>query len=1017
MRIYLASGYDDRAAQRPRQPLSRIPCPMRFARSLLVVVLLSGACAVAQRMTRDVSLDGAWQTGVGRQYTATTTVPGMAQDAAKMSPGVLWYKRTVQLPPGDWSRATLTLKGARFHPEVYVDGSSMGAQEGGMAPTVFALNSPAVAPGKTITLEIALRSQKDMEQSDASTVPGADLWRNDVSSGLWDDVELHLSGKARLSHATPFTDFAHRTLAVHWKAEGIDSGTVVRAEVVDLQGAVLAHAEAPARGANGVVTMPLPATLQAWSPEHPVLERLRLTLLDGGHVEDVSESSWALKHFESRDKRFYLNGEPVEMLGGTVVWHRFVRMPGAAEVAWDTAWFDENITSRLKSYGANTLRWHLGLPPERLLDLCDREGLMVQLEWPFFHGIAASVPSMETQWAAWLDVAMRHPSVMIVHPWNEVGGPVSNGWEAINAVLPNYPPLVVAHRDTVHIHKYWWSLFENLGLYYDSVDQFDKTAMVDEFGGNYLDFNGDPGGYPSTRESFLRFLGRDATRGDRLELHAESNARVAEYWRRIGAPGILPFCILGSLQDGNSWFLGDLKHPLPMPVWDELAAAFSPVSVSLDVWDRNYTPGARIRVPLYLFNDSHDAAELRVEVRVVDTSSGAVLSRQALTQTLAPHEHAHQPVELSLPQSVGEFRFEAVLLNPPAGVKHPVVSAWNVRTVAPKLPSSLTQARIGIAPGETELRAFLKQNGITAVGWDDPQADVILGSLATWKVVSESSQRRQMLAAQMHRGASIVLLDIGPRDLGEGYRKTLGNLEGAPTVRDPYVVNAELFDGVHLAFHQVAEPESHIQPAAEDRDLWAGLPIPSTWIWNGLRGGLIAPAADMEVTGMSQQALLAQWKEHGADVTAIASGGSYYAYQFFGYYAFSTKPQDKTTQDSLRARVRLLAEDAPALKDAINPNGPIEEVDLGAAYRAAANSRAHSLVALSTCGKNLTRAEIVKLSFGTGEGSLVLSQALTAGRLVRGGGEAGLYGLRYDPAAEQFTLNMIAEALERPKTR
>jgi beta-galactosidase len=987
-----------------------------LARRLLAFFLMPSALMVAQQMPREVSLNGEWQTGIGRQYAGTTAVPGLAQDPSQMSPGVLWYKRMVVLPAGEWSRATLTLKGARFHPEVYVDGSSMGAQEGGMAPTVFALHSADVAPGRTITLEVALRSQKDMEQSDASTVPGADLWRNNVSSGLWDDVELHLSGNARISHVTPYTDFEHRSLAVHWKAEGVGSGMVVRAEVVDRQGAVLAHAETPADGASGVVTMSLPAMLPAWSPEHPAVERLRLTLLDGTRVEDVSESAWGLKHFESRNKRFYLNGEPVEMLGGTVVWHRFVRMPGAADVAWDTAWFDTNITTRLKSYGANTLRWHLGLPPERLLDLCDREGLMVQLEWPFFHYIAASVPSMEVQWAAWLDVAMRHPSVMIVHPWNEVGGPVTNGWEAIDAVLPNYPALVVAHRDTVHIHKYWWSLFENLGLYYDSVDQFDKTAMVDEFGGNYLDFNGDPGGYPSTRESFLRFLGRDATRADRLELHAESNARVAEYWRRIGAPGILPFCILGSLQDGNSWFLGDLKHPLPMPVWDELAATFSPISVSLDVWDRNYTPGARIRVPLYLFNDSHAAASLRVELRVLDAATGAVVSQQPLTQTLAAHAHTHQPVELILPQSEGAFRFEAELMNPPAGVTHRVVSAWDVRTVTPHVPGTLASAQVGLAPEETELRAFLKQNGIAAMTWDDPRVNLIVGSSATWKALTASPQvktDRAMLAAQVNRGASVVLLDIGPRDLGEGYRKTLGNLEGAPVVQDPYVENADLFDGVHLTFRQVAEPESHIQPAAANRELWTGLPIPATWIWNGLRGGLIAPAADMEVTGLSQAGLLAQWKQHGADTAALGSGKPYFAYQFFGYYAFSTTPEDKSTQGALRARVRLLAEDAPALKDAINPNGPIDQIDLGAAYRTAAGARAQRLVTLSTCGKNLTRSEIVELTFGTGAGRLVLSQALTAGRLVRSAAEPGFYGIRYDPAAEQFTLNMLAAALAK----
>ena len=104
---------------------------------------------------------------------------------------------------------------------------------------------------------------------------------------------------------------------------------------------------------------------------------------------------------------------------------------------------------------------------------------------------------MREQWAAWLDVAMRHPSVVIVHPWNETDGDeLMAGWKAMNAVLASYPQMVVAHRDTLHVHKYWWSLFENLGLYYDSAQQFPQTIMVDEFGGDYLDTNGDPACIP-----------------------------------------------------------------------------------------------------------------------------------------------------------------------------------------------------------------------------------------------------------------------------------------------------------------------------------------------------------------------------------------------------------------------------------------------------------------------------------------------------------------------------------------
>ena len=65
---------------------------------------------------------------------------------------------------------------------------------------------------------------------------------------------------------------------------------------------------------------------------------------------------------------------------------------------------------------------------------------------------------------------------------------------------------------------------------------------------------------------------------------------------------------------------------------------------------------------------------------------------------------------------------------------------------------------------------------------------------------------------------------------------------------------------------------------------------------------------------------------------------------------------------------------------------------------------------VSSCGKNLTRADVVQLVFRPGEGDVILSQVLTAGRLARGQAERGVCA-GYDPAAEQFVLNMLAKAV------
>jgi beta-galactosidase len=1002
----------------------------KLSRRFWVLVAAAVAVAAAQpaparvpdNIGGEISLDGVWDTGIDRHYDARTPVPGLAEDPGQMSPGTLWYRRSVPLPEGNWTTATLRLGGARFAPTVYVDGEKISGSEGGMAPIEIPLRGKQVRPGGTIQLEIALKSLRDLDPRDASAVPAADRWRSDISSSLWDDVALHLSGAERICRIVPWTDFSKDRVSVHWEIAGGKESSAARtmqAFVLDQAGNVLASSQPEIATTNaGATELDLNHACKAWSPESPNLYRLKLVLSESGRVEDSRVIPWGMREFRTQGLGFVLNNEPIHIRGGSVVWHRWLRDPEAKTLAFESGWFETNIVLRLKGLGANFLRFHLGLPPESLLDLCDRDGLLVQMEWPFFHGVKASPESMTAQWRAWLDVGMHHPCVVLLQPWNETeGDELTRAWAALNAVLPEYPPWVIDHRDVIPIHKYWWSLFENLGLYYDSATQFDRPIMVDEFGGNYLDGNGNVGADAAAHDGFVRFLGADQTPALRLRFQAESNARVAEYWRRLGAAGFAPFCILSSPQDGNTWFLGPLRNGKPKPVWAAMSAAYAPASVSLEVWDRNYTPGEIVSLPLYFFNDTGERRNLNASVRIVSTENpGRIQSVPRVEENVPAHGVRKTEVKLQMPAEQGNWRFEAELRNPPQHTSRvPVVSSWRCRTLDVVLPPALRGMTIGASPDDAELRAFLAQNGLRTVGLDDPQARVLVLSAPLWRQLQQSSALRDQLETAVDRGQSVVLLDIGPHDLGQGYKKgDLGPLEGAPRVKDPYVERDNLFCGIQLIFREAAEPESHLHPAPDDDSLWAYLPRESTWLWNGLRGGLVVPSADMEVRGLSAPAFLSLWASRGANAEAVRQATNYFAYELAGFYAFSPNDKDKDVMDKLRAKVRLLAEDAPALQDRINPKAPMQGNNIAQIYHQdTAQGKASTLQPLAVCGKNLTRIPVIELTFGPSKGRVILSQALTAGRLVRGHQEPGLYGIRYDPAAEQFTLNMIAKALDQ----
>lgn len=975
----------------------------------IVLCLLLGHYLYAGK-GQDTSLNGLWQYGFDRNYTGMTQVPGIVTDPSKSGSGKLWYKREITLPHGDWKNAILQLKGARFMPEVYVNGNLVSRQNGGMATTFHPLCHKAVRPGQKVVVEIALRPLKDVPQTDASYIPTADQWRSNCSSCLWDDVILHTYDDVRLTSVVPFIDRKQQTVTLQCHTDKAFAGELTATIITNDQQEML-RLQGKHTGKKSEITFSYAGKLKEWTPDSPTLYRLQVCLSDKGKTVDITDQSLGIKEFNVQGKQFYLNGQPCKLRGGTIVWHRWVRDIEGRDVGFDTTWLKENIILRLKEHGANYLRFHLGVPPERILDLCDRYGLLVQYEWSFFHGMPASYESLMEQYPVWFDMAMRHPSIAIYHPYNETEGEqLKTAWKALDKIVQHYPPLVMAERDVIHIHKYWWSLFENLGLYYDDANQFDKAIMVDEFGGNYLDGYGNLGGYSSLKESYLRFLGRNSTPERRLLHLSQSNGKVSEYWRRINAAGVAPFAIASSWEDGNTWFMGKLRENKPKSVWNALTVAWSPVAASLNLWDKTFTPGQQFTLPVYLFNDTDSTYQTEVLISITDANRKSWF-RQTIHTPVPPFSHKVVEIQTTIPNSCGEYQMEALLQNPPAEVKYPVYSRWDIRVFQATIPQEVSRTKVYIPNYEKELIAFAENHQLQQTSnWEE--ANVILLSRPSWKqMAGKETAIKELMQRAINQGVSILFLNIGEQYLGQGYpshKGELGPLQGVARVTDPVITRYHLFDGISLTFTETAEPESHIQPTDKDSTLWTGMPSHYTWLWNGLRGGLIVPAADFEVNGMNPAAFLNQWQTRGADTNKI-KGTGYYAYELYGFYAFSSQPADKAIQASLRKKVEFLVQDAPALAGAINTSTPIRVTDLCKIYKESAEGTAQNFEALVNAGKNLTRVPVIRISFGEKKGQLILSQLLTNGRLAPGFGQNGEYGIREDESAAQIVLNMIEQ--------
>ena len=976
-------------------------------RMIVGLVAMLAVGVVAGAYPSSVLLNGEWQTGLSRKYTDVAVVPSINMDPEKVADASVWFKREVVLPEGDWNGAVLELKGARFRPKVYVNGKPVGSSEGGMIRTLIPLSG--LISGTTITLEIELASLKDVPKEDSSYIPGVDQWRSNCSSCLWDDVVMHFYKDAWSDRILTFYNKEKSEATLRYRV----NGTASTAKIV-ISGAGIEPVElsGPAVSGENEVTFNTKG-LKEWSPNNPTRYSIEVNLLDPADVVLYTlKQAFGLKTTGvDDDKHFTLNGERIRLLGGSVVWHRWVRDENARELAYDTDWFEKNIMQAIKKRGGNYLRFHLGVPPERMLDLCDSLGLAVQYEWNFFHGLPASYESLVEQWGLWLDMASRHPSIYLYHPYNETDDEeLVTAWKALDHLIPQYPDMVLEDRDLYHIHRYWWGMSENIGLYYDSYKQFKKAIMVDEFGGIYLDENAQLGGYPRVPESMKRWLGANHTEPERLHQQEQAAGKIGEYWRRMGAAGVAVFPIASSFEDGNNWFMGDLREGNPKSVWDRMTVVWADRTVSMDVWDRNFTPRQKVRIPLHLINDTGKTSLLKAKLEL-KTLDGKVLRSKRVRARVKPGETIVRKPGLRFPKAQGDYILTATLLNPSPGIEYPVESKWEVRVIKSIVPAGLKDKKIYIPSDEKELVAMAERNRLKLSSEANDADLILLGG----KSFSGIDNLRGLLDSAIVSGKSVVMLEVGDRGLGKAYNDdadSLGSSTVAPKIKESRITATELFAGITLNSVEVAEPESHLHPGV-DSSLWNGLPHHYGYMWNGLRGGLIVPAFNMEVIGLSQDAYLADWVARGADPARIKGDGHYYAYEYCGFYRFSDSANDSKAEESLRQQVAFLVEDMPALRLSLPRSNPIRVTDLVTGYKNNEGCRVSGFSTMAVAGKNLVRTPVVKISFGEGEGNLILCQLLTEGRLAPGyAAPRKVYPAAYDEMAVQFILNMLNSVSE-----
>jgi beta-glucuronidase len=333
-----------------------------------------------------VSLDGAWEFRLdSEQRWREVTIPHTWQIEADSAEyyGVAWYRRTFEARK-EWASGAVRIEfEAVFHSAtVWINDQQVG-EHLGKGYTAFAFDITGLL---RFDEHNTVRVRVDNAFDDRMLPRGRSSdWAHD--GGIHRPVSLLVTPKVFVERveidAEPDLAMKRAEVRVRALIRNLDvkaaEGTISPRVVHEATGLAVAQKDDAARyslkaGEAAMVEIPPLAIDRAefWHFDHPHLYELQLRLSSGHAVTET----FGVRKIESRDSGFYLNGERVRLVG-------VERMAGSNPeygMAEPASWIEHDHAD-MKELNCVYTRVHWQ-QDRRVLDYCDRHGILIQTEVP-----------------------------------------------------------------------------------------------------------------------------------------------------------------------------------------------------------------------------------------------------------------------------------------------------------------------------------------------------------------------------------------------------------------------------------------------------------------------------------------------------------------------------------------------------------------------------------------------------------------------------------------------------------
>lgn len=284
-----------------------------------------------------------------------------------------WYRKVIHIPADDLGKhIALQFDGIFRDARIWFNGFYMGTEPSGYATQVYDVTEYVNYGGDNL---ICVRADAMLEEG--WFYEGAGIYRD---AWLMKSAAVSVAPLGTFVYADLKAPYDHAALTIETEVNNhsLEAKTcTVEQRLLDAEGREVGKADATSLTLKGKQTLGCKQmlTLNAphlWSTTHPYLYKVETTIKVDGKVSDIYETTTGIRDIDfDADRGFLLNGQPLKLKG--VNMHQDHAGVGAAIPDALQAW----RIRQLKQLGCNAYRASHNPATPTLLDICDREGILV----------------------------------------------------------------------------------------------------------------------------------------------------------------------------------------------------------------------------------------------------------------------------------------------------------------------------------------------------------------------------------------------------------------------------------------------------------------------------------------------------------------------------------------------------------------------------------------------------------------------------------------------------------------